>query len=141
MARHTQQSHDRRYPMAPRSNELRAGVQAAEQAPAGDERRPGGTWAKGASTDQRKGGKALKNRTALSHRTGLAGLVALPAFKPYLAQGRAFAKAHVATLARSVGGGECGAGPASVSLPPLYSLPRPASASTKPASLATQTCS
>jgi hypothetical protein len=112
--RHTQVSHDRRYPGAPRSDEIIAGVQAEEHVPAREERRPGGTWAKGASTDQRKGGRALKNRTALSHRTGLAGLVALPAFKPYLAQARAFAKAHVATLARSVGGGECGAGPASV---------------------------
>ena len=111
---HTQQSHDGRYPMVPRSDELMSGVQATEQAEAGDERRTGGTWAKGARTAQSKGGKALKHQTALSHRTGLAGLLALPAFKPYLAQARAFAKAHVATLARSVGGGECGAGPASV---------------------------
>jgi hypothetical protein len=40
--------------------------------------------------------------------------MALPAFKPYLNQARAFARAQVTNLARSVGGGECGPGAASV---------------------------
>jgi hypothetical protein len=89
-------------------------VQAPEQAEAGAERTPSGRFQKGASTTQRKGGKALKNRTALSHTRGLSGVLALPAFKPYLGQAKAFARQHVATLARTVGGGECDAGAASV---------------------------
>lgn len=109
-----QRSHDKPRPQVPRADELPTGVQEIEQAEAGDERTPSGRFQKGASTSQRKGGKALKNTTALSHRTGLSGLMALPAFKPYLAQAKAFARQHVATLARSVGGGECDAGAASV---------------------------
>jgi hypothetical protein len=100
--------------MVPRPDELPTGVQAPEHAEAGTERTTGGTWVKGASTAQRKGGRALKNRTALSHTRGLSNLLALPAFAPYLSQAKAFAKQHVGTLARAVGGGECDAGAASV---------------------------
>jgi hypothetical protein len=110
----TQTSHGQRYPMAPRSDELLTGVQAPELAEAGTERTTLGRFASGASTAQRKGGLALKHQTALSHRTGLAAIVALPAFKPYLRQAKAFARAQVNALARSVGGGECGPGAASV---------------------------
>lgn len=109
-----QNSHGRPRPQVPRADELPPGVQAPEQAEAGTERTTGGRFAKGASTTQRKGGRALKNRTALSHTRGLSSLLALPAFKPYLGQAKAFARQHVGTLARSVGGGECDAGAASV---------------------------
>lgn len=101
-------------PQVPRADELPAGVRAPEQAEAGNERTQSGRFTKGASTAQRKGGRALKNRTALSHKTGLNGLLALPEFRPYLNQAKAFARHHVATLANGVGGGECDAGAASV---------------------------
>jgi len=112
--RHTQRSHDKRYPQVPRSPELMTGVQAPAQELSTEEQDAAGRLLPGASKIPSLGGKALRSRTALSHKTGLSGLMALPAFKPYLAQAKAFARAHVATLARTKGGGECGAGPASV---------------------------
>jgi hypothetical protein len=114
MQRLTEVTQDKRRPRSPRSDERIAGVQAIELAEAGDERRADGTFQPGACTSQAKGGRARKNQTMLSHRTGLAGILALPAFKPYLTQAKAFARAHIATLARSVGGGQCGPGPASI---------------------------
>lgn len=113
-ARHTQRSQGKRYPQVRRSNELMTGVQAFTHEPSTDEREADGKLRPGASKIPSLGGKALRNRTALSHKTGLSGVMALPAFKPYLAQAKAFAKQHVGSLARSVGGGQCGAGPASV---------------------------
>lgn len=109
-----QKSQGRVRPLVPRIDELPRGVQAPEQAQAGTERTQSGRFARGASTAQRKGGRALKNRTALSHRTGLSSLMARSDFKPYLRQAQVFARHHVATLAASVGGGECDAGAASV---------------------------
>lgn len=111
---HTQRSQDGRYPQVPRSDELMKGVPAEAQEPSRDEQDAAGKLQKGARKIPSMGGKAHRGRTQLSHKTGLSGILALPAFKPYLAQAKAFARQHVATLARSVGGGQCGAGPASV---------------------------
>lgn len=110
----TELSQGRRRPISSRADEPIEGVQACEHVPSTTERQASGRFAKGARTIQSKGGRALKNRTALSHETGLGAVLALPEFKPYLTQAKAFARAHVAELARSVGGGECGPGPASV---------------------------
>jgi hypothetical protein len=110
----TQSSQGRRYPQAPRSDELATGVQAPERESSAGERDAAGKLLKGARTLPSQGGKALRNRTLLSHKAGLSGILALPAFKPYLAQAKAFAKQHVDSLARSVGGGQCSAGPASI---------------------------
>ncbi len=104
----------KRRPEAPRADELPKGLQAIEQAEASTERREDGTFAPGASTQQSKGGKALKNRTALSHRTGLDTQMAMPGFQPYLKQARAYAKQICSDYAKSFGGGYCGPGPASV---------------------------
>ncbi len=109
-----QRSQNRLRPQVPRADELPSGVQAPEQVEAGAERTQSGRFAQGASTTQRKGGRALKNRTALSHKTGLSSLVALPEFQPYLRQAKAFARHQVTFLANSVGGGTCDAGAASV---------------------------
>lgn len=99
---------------APRADELPEGVQANEQAEARGERTERGTWTKGARTAQSKGGRALKNRTALSHQAGLDPILTLETFKPYLAQAKPFAKAEIGAIARSLGGGELGPGPSSV---------------------------
>lgn len=101
-------------PLVPRPDELPAGVQATEQAEAREERTERGTWTKGARTAQSKGGRALKNRTALSHQAGLDPILTLTAFRPYLAQAKPFAKAEASAIARTVGGGELGPGPASI---------------------------
>lgn len=111
-----QKSHGKTYPMVAKPAKLPKGVQAGEQAEAGEERRANGTFAKGASTAQRKGGHALKKRTALSHAAGIADVATLPAFAPYLAKAHAFHRAHCGELARSVGGGECGPAPSVISL-------------------------
>lgn len=111
---HTQRSQDGRYPQVPRSDELLEGVPAPAQEPSTDERDAAGKLQPGARKVPSAGGKAHRGRTQLSHKAGLSGILALPAFKPYVAQAKAFARQHVASLARSVGGGQCGAGPASV---------------------------
>jgi hypothetical protein len=64
-------------------DELPLGVQAEQQAPSTSERKPGGMWAKGASTDQRKGGQSRAGSTRLARRMGLAGIESDPTFVPY----------------------------------------------------------
>ena len=60
------------------------------------------------------GGRALKNRTLLSHKTGLENELALDDFKPYLAQAKAFARATINSFAKNIGGGYISAATASV---------------------------
>lgn len=94
-------------------DELPPGVQAIELVEAGGERTPDGRFAKGASTAQSKGGKALKNRTELSHKLP-PDLANDPGFEAYRSHAKAFAKHHLGELAVLVGGGEVPTGPASM---------------------------
>jgi hypothetical protein len=110
-----EKSHGKTYPAVAKPAKLPDGAQASEQAEASEERRPNGTFAKGARTVQQQGGRALKNRTALSH-AGLSNLATLPAFAPYLAKAKAFHRAHCGELARTVGAGECGPAPSVIAL-------------------------
>jgi hypothetical protein len=97
-----------------RPDELKIGVQATVQAASTSERRRGGQWVKGASTDQRKGGHSRAGSTRLARRMGLAALDSDPAFEPYRRAASDFRRAHVTSIARSVGGGHCGPAPASI---------------------------
>jgi hypothetical protein len=99
---------------APRVDELPEGVQAPEQVASTSERTTGGTWAKGARTDQSKGGRARSGATRLARRMGLTDLDADPAFAPYKRAASDFRRAQVMSLARTVGGGHCGPAPASI---------------------------
>jgi hypothetical protein len=96
-------SHGRPRAQPPRYDELPAGLPAPEQAEAGQERRPDGTLAPGASTIPRLGGKALKGRTALSHRIDSETIPTA-----YRKRARAHRRATCAELARDFGGGQCG---------------------------------
>jgi hypothetical protein len=62
----------------------------------------------------RRGGLAKAGQTRLSGSLALGEAFADPRFEPYARSARAFRKAHVQRLAKSVGGGECGPGPASI---------------------------
>ena len=90
-------------------DELPDGVQALVHVETGAERRSDGTFAKGASTVQSKGGKARKETTALGSRLGVSMLSA-----PDRKRAATFRRVHCATLAATVGGGVCGAGPSSI---------------------------
>lgn len=95
-------------------DELPPGVQAPEQAPSTDERRPDGTFAPGASTLQAQGGRSRAGKTRLARRLGLGDSFADPRFEPYARAAKDFRRAHVTRLAREVGGGHCGPAPASI---------------------------
>ena len=97
-------------------DELPPGVQGAEQVEAGGERRADGTLTPGSSTTQSKGGRALKSKTALGSKFELGGLAEAEEFVPYKRKARAYAKAQCRHLARTVGGGELGPGPAAMVL-------------------------
>jgi hypothetical protein len=60
------------------------------------------------------GGKAKAGSTRLARRLGLIELPAGAPFTPYKRAASAFRRFHVAQLAASVGGGQCGPAPASV---------------------------
>jgi hypothetical protein len=96
------------------ANELPIGVHVTEQAASTTERRPDGTFAKGANTEQRKGGHSRAGTTRLARRMSLEGLEVVPAFKPYKRAAADFRRTQVHSLARTVGGGHCGPAPASI---------------------------
>ncbi len=95
-------------------DELPAGVQATEQAPARGERRQNGTFAKGARSAQAAGGRATRGKARLAARLGLANLPDGDAFATYRKAASTFRRVQCAELARTVGGGVCGPGPSSV---------------------------
>jgi hypothetical protein len=95
-------------------DELPDGTQGPQEAEAPHERRSNGQFAKGATTNQRKGGKAQVQRTRLANRLGLASLDQGAAFAPYRRAGAAFAKAQRRFLRQNIAGGELG--PASASM-------------------------
>jgi hypothetical protein len=96
------------------ADELPLGVQAPPQARARDERRPDGTFARGARTLQAMGGHAAAGRSKLASRMGLRSLPAGSPFSPYKKSAAAFRRAQCAELARNVGGGRCGPAPSSL---------------------------
>lgn len=96
------------------ADELPLGVQESPQASSGDERRANGTFAKGARTAQAAGGRATRGKTRLAAKLGLVRLPESASFAPYKASAATFRRVQCAELAKNVGGGVCGPGPASI---------------------------
>jgi hypothetical protein len=94
-------------------DELPAGMPEAyrskQQPPAGEHGRfaPGNHLAAA-------GGRAKAGSTRLARRLGIADLPGNAPFAPYKRAAAAFRRFHVARLAASVGGGQCGPAPASI---------------------------
>lgn len=89
---------------------------ALPAAPRSDERTSGGTFTKGSNTAQRNGArKSAETRRQLKALRGL-GLKGAPPTElaPYLEDIEAFAAHEIDRLGRNVGGGVCGAAPASL---------------------------
>lgn len=89
-------------------------VQAPRQAESKSERRPNGTFTKGARTVQSEGGRSRRDQTRLARRLGLTPLPDDTAFVPYKRAAADFRRTHTTYLARTVGGGACGPGPSSI---------------------------
>ncbi len=95
-------------------DELPKGVQGEALAEHRAERDDGGKFRPGARTAQAAGGSASREMTRLARRLTLGESLADPRFEPYAKAARAFRRAQVTMLARSVGGGHCGPAPASI---------------------------
>jgi hypothetical protein len=95
-------------------DELPQGVQGEALAEHRAERDGAGRFKPGARTAQSAGGSSSRETTSLARRLAVGGVVADERFKPFLRAASAFRKHHVTTLARTVGGGRCGAAPASI---------------------------
>jgi hypothetical protein len=95
-------------------DELPKGVQGTALAEHRGERHDDGTFKPGARTAQSAGGSSARETTRLARRLTLGDSFADPRFERYARAARAFRKAHVTSLARTVGGGHCGAAPASI---------------------------
>lgn len=96
------------------ADELPAGLPAPAWLPQAGERAGRGRFAKGATSAQAAGGRARAGSVRLARTLGLSPPPDTSAFAPYRRQAAAFRRAHVAQLARSVGGGYCGPGPSSI---------------------------
>jgi hypothetical protein len=83
------------------------GMQARPLAEAEGERKPNGQLAPGSQTVQSKGGRAKKNRIALSADPAIKEALAAPEFRPMLRRGSEFRKGIMRHLAQTCGGGEC----------------------------------
>lgn len=94
------------------ADELPAGVPADARAESPSDRRERGLFAPGNAL-ARKGGQARKGKTRLADRLGLRTLPAGADFAPYKASAVSFRRAQCATLAATVGGGQCGPAPSS----------------------------
>jgi hypothetical protein len=95
------------------ANELPAGVPGDARGESPTDRGEGGRFAEGNGLAA-DGGHARAGHTRLARKVALGDSFADPRFDPYARAARAFRRAHVTTLARSVGGGHCGPGPASI---------------------------
>lgn len=95
-------------------DELPAGVQGEPLGEHRSERDGAGRFRPGARTAQAAGGSASRDKTRLARRLALGDTMADPRFEPFLRAARAFRAHHVTELARTVGGGRCGAAPASI---------------------------
>jgi hypothetical protein len=101
------------HPEVARARELPAGVPAPARAPSPTDRGELGRFA-GGNTLATEGGRARAGHTRLARRVALGDSFADPRFELYARAARAFRRAHVTALARSVGGGHCGPGPSSI---------------------------
>lgn len=99
-------------------DELPEGVPAVTEEPlppsGTPERLASGRFVKGARSAQSKGGHALAGQSKLARSIGIAGGEADAAFQKYRRYAVAFRRSHVQKLALTVGGGHCGAAPASM---------------------------
>jgi hypothetical protein len=95
-------------------DELPRGVQAPALVERRTERDADGTFRPGARTAQSAGGSSSREMTSLARRLALGDTFSDPRFEPYARAARAFRRAQVTAMARSVGGGHCGPAPASV---------------------------
>ncbi|HKY37136.1 MAG TPA: hypothetical protein VJN18_14425 [Polyangiaceae bacterium] len=95
-------------------DELPQGVQGEALAEHRTERDGDGRFKPGARTAQAAGGSSSRDMTRLARRLALGDTLGDPRFEPFLKAARGFRKHHVTTLARTVGGGHCGAAPASI---------------------------
>ncbi len=96
-----------------RADELPAGMPADAREESPTDRGEGGRFAAG-NVIAINGGRARSGHTRLARKVALGETFADPRFDTYARAARAFRRAHVTTLARSVGGGHCGPGPASI---------------------------
>lgn len=94
-------------------DELPAGVPAPARAESPDDRGEHGLFAPG-NSQASAGGRARAGHTRLARKLRLGEAFADPRFDPYARAASGFRRAHLATLARSVGGGHCGPAPASI---------------------------
>ena len=97
----------------PPVDELSAGVPAAARGESPTDRGDRGHFAEGNSVAA-AGGRARAGHTRLARKLRLGESFSDPRFESYAAAARGFRKAHVTTLARTVGGGYCGPAPASI---------------------------
>jgi hypothetical protein len=96
------------------ADELPAGLPAPAWLPQAGERVEHGRFAKGATSAQAAGGRARAGSVRLARTLGLTNPPDSSTFAPYRRQAAAFRRAHVAQLARTVGGGYCGPAPSSI---------------------------
>lgn len=98
------------------ADELPAGVPdpRPSECPPVERSADGRLTAEGARKLGSLGGRARAGKTRLARRLRLGETFADPRFEPYASAARDFRRAHVATLARAVGGGYCGPAPASI---------------------------
>src|SRR4051812_8611839 len=96
------------------ADELPQGVQGEALAEHRTERDGSGRFRPGARTAQSAGGASSRDMTRLARRLALGDTLSDPRFEPFLKAARAFRAHHVTDLARTVGGGVCGAAPASI---------------------------
>ena len=94
-------------------DELPAGVPAPARAASPADRGEAGRFARGNALAA-EGGRARGGQPRLARRLGLGGAPEDPRFEPYMRAARGFRKHHVTNLARTVGGGHCGAAPSSI---------------------------
>jgi hypothetical protein len=94
-------------------DELPAGVPESARASGPESRGAGGLFAEN-NKFASEGGKARKGKTRLATRLRLGETFADPRFDPYARAAKAFQRAQVTTLARTVGGGACGPAPSSM---------------------------
>lgn len=94
-------------------DELPAGLPAPTRADSPTDRGARGQFAHGNKLAA-AGGKARSGRTRLASQLGLESVSDDPAFAPYRAAAEAFKRAQVNALAKAVGGGYVGPGPASI---------------------------
>jgi hypothetical protein len=78
------------------------------------ERQANGMFRPGARTAQSAGGTASREMTRLARRLTIGESLSDPRFEPFARAARAFRRAQVTLLARTVGGGHCGPAPASI---------------------------